>query len=257
MLGNRSLAFILRNAADASNWRALAAMWRRYPAARENALRYFTGRGDYPYAPEIRTPAGIVRPTLWSHHDLLTANEVFCREDYRAQADWRVVVDVGANIGLSTLYFLTEAPAARVVCFEPVPRNTERLRQNLAGREDRYELHEIALARESGTVEFGVEPYGRYGGIGVATQEQIMVPTLAIADALEAVLRIAGLIDLLKIDTEGTERDLIAAIPPEQLARIDAICFEDPGAGSAPVPGFHPTRAAGTLRLERSAGSAT
>jgi FkbM family methyltransferase len=251
MLGGRPPAFILRNAVMPANWRALFAMRRRYPAFVENARRYFTGSGEYPYMPEVRTPAGVVRPKLWSHHDLLTLNEVFCREDYRLCGAARTIVDVGANIGLSALYFLTHSPGARVICFEPVPRNAERLRVNLAGRDDAYELHEVALAAESGTVQFGVEPYGRYGGILLESASRITVTTLAIAEALDRVLADRERIDLLKIDTEGTERELVTAIPPAQLARIDAIFVEDTAGGPPPVAGFTARRTADVLRLER------
>ena len=76
-----------------------------------------------------------------------TVNEVFCRQDYGADASIRAVVDVGSNIGISALYFLTRSPDCRAWLYEPVPRNVERLRGNLAGYEDRYALREVGGRR--------------------------------------------------------------------------------------------------------------
>ena len=122
--------------------------------------RYFLGRGDYPYRCPVRTPAGIVAPTLYSSHDMFTVNEIFCREDYASGSGVRTVVDVGSNIGLSALYFLTRDPGCHCLLYEPVPRNVERLRLNLAGYEERYTLHEAAVAAAAGPGEL------RRGGHG-------------------------------------------------------------------------------------------
>src|SRR5262245_45844762 len=86
---------------------ALFNMARHYPRFFDNLYRYLTGNGSYPYRVEVRTPTGVVRPTLYSHHDLLTLNEIFCRNDYPASPEIRTVVDVGSNIGINALYFLS------------------------------------------------------------------------------------------------------------------------------------------------------
>jgi hypothetical protein len=47
---------------------------------------------------------GLVRIKLYSRHDLLTLNEVFFRRDYGSlDGIAPVVVDVGANIGITSL----------------------------------------------------------------------------------------------------------------------------------------------------------
>jgi hypothetical protein len=99
-------------------------MARSYPLSDlpANARRYLTARGEYPYVCRVRTPSGTIAPTLYSSHDILTVNEIFCRGDYRYGPDLRVAVDVGANIGISALYFLTRNSGARVYAFEPDPR---------------------------------------------------------------------------------------------------------------------------------------
>ena len=127
--------------------------------------RYVFGRGKYPERFRVRTPIGEQEVTAYSYHDLLTLVECFGKMDYRVPRDISFVVDVGANIGISALYFLSRNPDVRVRLYEPVAENAERLRRNLEGFEARYELLEQAVGMEHGTVEFAVEPTGRYGGV--------------------------------------------------------------------------------------------
>jgi FkbM family methyltransferase len=157
---------------------------------------------------------------------MLTVNEIFCREDYEVGPDVRTVVDIGSNIGVSALYFLTRNDAARVWLFEPNPRNLERLRRNLAGYEQRYALEEKAVADFAGTTEFGVEDTGRYGGIGQETGETISVESVHINDVLAKVLDETGAVDVLKLDTEGYELASVKAIDRQHLERIRVIYFE-------------------------------
>ena len=226
MLGGRPLSLVLAEARQPGNYRALARMVVLYPRWRENLGRYFLGRGRYPYRCEVRTPRGIVAPLLHSPDDMLTVNEVFCREDYRAGDGVGVVVDVGSNIGISVLYFLTRNARARVYAFEPVPANVARLRENLTGFEERYSLREAAVAERAGRVRFGIEPTGRYGGIDVRTERSIEVECLDVNDVLERVLAREGAIDVLKVDTEGAEVRTVRAIAGEHLRRIRAIHLE-------------------------------
>ena len=216
---------VAREVLSGSNYVALWRMWRLYPRFRENLGRYFLGRGEYPYDCQVRTPVGLEAPTLYSTHDMWTMNEVFCRQDYGADPGARVVVDIGSNIGISALFFLTSS-SCRCWLFEPVPRNVERLRRNLSAYEDRFELRPLAVAEASGRVEFGVEDSGRYGGIRVETGRSVEVACVGINNVLEEVLDLAPAVDILKIDTEGTELELLRAIRPELLRRVRTAYLE-------------------------------
>lgn len=249
MLGGRSLDLILRNVGRRENWVQLGRMRRVYPDFTDSLRRYFTGTGSYPHRQAVRVPGGVVEPTLHSSHDFVTVNEVFCRMDYRAPAGVRTVVDVGANIGITALYYLSLGPQVRVHCYEPVPRNVERLRENLAGYEDRYTLTEAAVWDRSGTVDFGLEHTGRYGGIGQASETTIAVPCLHIDEALRTALEHADRVDVLKVDTEGAEIATVAAIAPELLDRIGVIYFETEERPVLHAGRFRTTYAADTARM--------
>lgn len=256
MLGDRPLSLILAEIREPGNYRAVWGALRLYPRWRENVGRYFFARGRYPYRCEVRTPVGGVAPTLWSSHDMLTVNEVFCREDYRVGPEVRVVVDIGSNIGISALYFLTRNRSSRVWCYEPVPTNVSRLRMNLSGiSSERFSVSEVAVADRAGTVSFGVEPTGRYGGIGVETGETIAVSCIAINDILEEVLADEPTIDLLKIDTEGSEVATVAAIRPDLVRRIRVIALETPQPVALHAGHFASSFASQTQTLRRRGGA--
>jgi FkbM family methyltransferase len=126
-------------------------------------------------------------------------------------------VDIGANIGLASLYFLTRNPRSKVISYEPNPVNTQRLRETLKGLEARYELREVAMSLRAGTARFYVEDSGRYGKID--PRGQLEVEAVGIDHELRAIVAREGEIDVVKIDTEGTEPDLVAALPRDGTVR--------------------------------------
>jgi FkbM family methyltransferase len=256
VLGGRPLSRVAKEIAAPRNYFALARIARNCPDFLEVARRYLLGGGTYPYPCRVRTPLGIVRPTLYSHHDVWTVVEIFCREDYRAPASTRVVVDLGSNIGISALYFLTRNPASRCHLYEPDPRNVARLRENLGPYSNRWQLHEAAVGPNGGMVAFGRESTGRYGAVGADTSDSIDVLCLEINGVLEEVLANEPEIDLLKIDTEGLEEPTVAAIRPEILDRIATIYFESERPARLHEDRFAFSFANETVRLTRRAGGA-
>jgi FkbM family methyltransferase len=70
----------------------------------------------------------------------------------RVLCDSGVVVDIGANIGNHTLYFLNELKARKVFAFEPLPECFYVLKKNVEinDAEDRTELHQVGLSDKKG-----------------------------------------------------------------------------------------------------------
>lgn len=253
ILGGRPAGFVARNIAQPRNYVALANMLRRFPRPLDAGARYFTGRGTYPARVAVRTPSGTLRPTLWSAHDMVTLNEMFCREDYRIAGPPRLAVDIGSNIGLSALYFLSRGPGARCHLYEPVARNVERLRENLRGYEDRFEIQQAAVADFAGEAPFRLEETGRYGGLGGSLPEMTTVPVIHIDTALERALEVADTISVLKIDVEGDEGRLLAGARPDLLARVELIYAEAFEIEIAVPDGFQASEDCDTMRMHNIA----
>ncbi len=226
MVGGRSLHTLLGAPLQARHWVALANMLRVYSRPFDAMARYLLRRGTYPTTVHLKTPLGPVGLTLYSHHDLLTANESFCRLDYPADAHDRVVVDFGSNIGISAAWFLTRGPETFTHLFEPLPVNVTRLRRNLSPFDGRFAVAEIAVGVENATVDFGVEPSGRYGGIGVRSGRSVPVACRDANEVLREILATHRRIDVLKIDIESMERELVQRMPTDVRERIEKIYVE-------------------------------
>ena len=231
-VGGRPVSRIVRAPFVGRHWRALVGMTTAYPPLRlpDVVRRYLAAAGGYPYRCEIRTPVGHVRPLLDTPDDLVTVNEIFARRDYEASRTLAVAVDIGANIGLATLYFLTRNSSSRVYCFEPDPKNVVRIGRTLDDSRfsGRYELQAVAVADADGEATFYTESTGRYGGLrpGWRSQTTITVPTRDFDSILGEILAREPKIDVLKIDTEGTEEELVRSIRRDHLQRIDRIYYE-------------------------------
>ena len=198
-------------------------------------IRYVFEVGNYPEKFFVRTPLGLQSMTAFSHHDLITIIECFGKLDYKAPKSFSVVIDFGSNIGISALYFLTRNEGVKVYLFEPVPRNIERLKQNLKGFDERYELRECAVGIEDGCLDFACDDTGRYGGLikGGAVHffqwdpKKIMTVNVVSANkVLDEILSRHKCADILKIDVEGYENKILNSITSEVLSRIDRIYAE-------------------------------
>lgn len=211
-VGNRSKLAVARVPIQRGHYRALPNMARLYPRWGENLVRLLTGRGKYPYRCAIRTPLGVVAPMLYSSQDISMVTKIFCRQDHAGGSDLSAAVDLGSNIGISGLYFLTRNRTSRCYLFEPHPRNVQRLHGNLDAFQGRFALDACAIGEQAGTVELG-------------GAETIHVRCREINEVLASVLELEPVIDILKIDMEGSEVGLVQRIAPDILDRIGRIYF--------------------------------
>jgi FkbM family methyltransferase len=245
-IGNRSLSAALGALFQPRHHVAARNMLRAYRNPADAFARYLLGRGSYPAVITLNTPAGALALTIHSYDDILTVNEIFCRLDYPAAIEDRIVVDFGSNIGLSAAFFLSRNPDAFVYLYEPLPANIGRLRENLKRFESRYALHEVAVGREDGVVEFGWEATGRYGGVGVKTGSYVSVACRDSNKILAEAIDRHGRIDVLKIDIEGLEREVTQQIPVEIARRIRRLYVEHDFA-SNPLAETHSYRQYGAV----------
>lgn len=126
-----------------------------------------------------------------------------------------VFVDVGANVGLYTLFARAEAQRAgaafAAVCIEADPEMAARLRFNIAasGAESEVRIFNCAASDKEGDLRFDVNLASR-GLSRVASDGSSVVP----AKALAQIFAESGLqkINALKIDIEGHEAPALSAL---------------------------------------------
>jgi FkbM family methyltransferase len=122
-----------------------------------------------------------------------------------------VFVDIGANIGIYTLWASRlVGPAGRVVALEPHPRTYAKLRFNVLSNEaGNIVLLNVAAAGEEGTTLLRFDGGGNIGGASLLpSREGMPEVTVPIATRpLKSLLEKAGMArpDVVKIDVEGFE----------------------------------------------------
>ena len=141
------------------------------------------------------------------------------------------IVDAGANVGLTTLYFSSLFPGARILALEPEPANHEALRRLV----EENGLSEVRALRQALWTETTLlEPDWSFRG--GQTWSFAVRPAAAAGEGAIPATTLAALldaegwdrVDLLKIDVEGAEAVLLR--DPATLAvirdRVDALCVE-------------------------------
>lgn len=169
-------------------------------------------------------------------YDTQRARMILCDEsEYRlperiGHRSPEVIFDIGANIGMTTLYFAAMFPKARIVCFEPLPENLALLEQNVAPLGDRVTIIPKGLGKCEGsfTYQMSDDPAnfggGTFHGVSCDRSRTIELPVTTISrvcDQLEI-----HQVDLIKIDTEGAEWSILDSTPTWLLERCHTIIGE-------------------------------
>ncbi|MEV1143005.1 FkbM family methyltransferase [Micromonospora sp. NPDC049799] len=175
------------------------------------------------------------------------------------------VLDVGANIGMFSLFVHAVCPDATIHAFEPVPSVADALRRNVAEFGVPATVHEVGLSRTTGEVSFTYYPgYSMMSGHSAYADPDAEVAVIkrflanerdAGADARDVLLdrvdellaeRFAGReltvpvrplsavldevapqrIDLLKIDVQRAEADVLAGLEDRHWPLVAQVAME-------------------------------
>jgi FkbM family methyltransferase len=161
--------------------------------------------------------------------DLKTFWQIFLRKVYRVEASDRIILDIGANVGLFSLYAARVAPAARIFAVEPFPATFNRLREFV--QEHRL-TERITCLNHAVTGEGGVR-FMRDDSVpsqqrALAAAGEPASGTPVASKTLAQLLREHSLnrVDLLKMDIEGGEYEVLLSTPPEVLRVVRRIAVE-------------------------------
>lgn len=178
-------------------------------------------------------------PILMRTHtsDREVLGQVFIQREYEPIELYqpKMILDLGANVGYSSAFFLSRYPTASVLAVEPDPSNYAVCCHNLAPFGQRARVIQGAawpectkLALEKGTYRDGRE---------WSTQVRMATETSADSAEIDAydVPTLIGLchaseIDLLKIDIERSELELFSRNTESWLPRVRNLCIELHGA---------------------------
>jgi FkbM family methyltransferase len=206
-------------------------------------------------------PIGNVRLRVRANDgaDAFIHSEVFEHEYYALPLATppATILDLGANVGMTAVYFSRVFPDAALACVEPVPDNLRLLKKNLElnGVEAAVFAAAVDVADGRTVMELDLRDYGHRispaptrGEAGRIEVAAVSVPTLRQQLGWDR-------IGLLKIDIEGHEAALLSD-GCDWLACVDALCIECHGEyGETDLDrlahrfGFGPPRTAGGIWL--------
>ena len=135
-----------------------------------------------------------------------------------------IIIDLGANIGVSSLFFSMNWPSATIHSVEPDPENFKRL-QRTASVQKNMILHNAAVWPEATTIPFyrnrrrgsssSIYPEG-------SDIEKIEIRTITLSQLLEQTG--SNKVSLVKFDIEGAEEKLFSGF--DEFQRIERLAGE-------------------------------
>ena len=166
--------------------------------------------------------------------DIRVFKQIFVDNEYDSLNLPKVVdtiVDLGANIGLSALFFMKKYPDARIIAVEPDAVNFEIMKRNLEDYSSHVTLLNAAIWPSDGEVSL-VEHDESNEGLGAwgyrtetltegaeGSVSAISIPTLMKQSSI-------NYIDILKVDIEGAEYELFEKGYESWLDKVGLIIIE-------------------------------
>jgi FkbM family methyltransferase len=213
---------VLRCARETTQWASMSSAYLGF------------SRLAYPFVLRLRSGEQI---NIEEVTDLKAFWQIFLRRIYRVRFSDRVILDLGANIGIFTLYAARCSPQAEIFAFEPFPSTYRRLLATVRHHnlDSRVNCFNSAVTGTEGVrlmPDASVPSQRR----AVASPGSAVAHGTAVAGkTLEALLEENRLlkVDLMKMDIEGSEYEVLLSTSQKILSRISRIALEYHG-DSAP-----------------------
>jgi FkbM family methyltransferase len=163
--------------------------------------------------------------------DEYVLSQIFIGDEYaplRDIPDPHLIMDLGANVGFSSAYFLSCFPLARVIAVEPDASNACACRANLRAFGDRAQVLQGAAWSQCTTLAFTAPPVRGHEWIyRVMTAPDRSAASVQAWD-IPTLMAMANInwIDLLKIDIEGAELELFDSTNLPWLPKVRNLCIE-------------------------------
>lgn len=193
-------------------------------------------------AAQLHMPDGIIRSFehRGSQADLGVFEQIFVAQDYSlgrlrrgrelvqryeailSEGKTPIIIDAGANIGASVVYWAIHFPKAQIIGIEPDKANFALLRQNTQGLN--VVLHEAAIGSIEGSASLHDPGEGEWG-YRTARNDAGNLPIISMNGLLESGVAGNGAPFIAKIDIEGAEADLFAA-NTDWVQKFDLLIIE-------------------------------
>ena len=172
----------------------------------------------------IRFENGVYQVFLRQILDIHVLREMFVDEQYRIDHSETVknVLDIGANVGFSLIYFAHKFPNARIIAVEPHPGCQEQLLAHARQFGERVIVVPKALSNAGGSVTFYLNQEHWSASIYKRRDsKEVTVETISLRVLLD--MFHGQSVDVMKCDIEGAEFE---AVLPEDLNSVRILIAE-------------------------------
>jgi FkbM family methyltransferase len=137
----------------------------------------------------------------------------------------KTIIDLGSNIGFSVLHFKAKFPDAHIIAVEPEKHNYDQLVKNVKGYND-IDCLQNAIWHTKKNLGIFDSGLGEYGFRVVEGNQKLVGSVDAITMDDIVTMYNLQIIDILKIDIEGAEKDLFTYNYENWLPKVRCIVIE-------------------------------
>ncbi|NTW15888.1 MAG: FkbM family methyltransferase [Syntrophaceae bacterium] len=188
-----------------------------------NSIVYLkVDRQDCMYPFRLRIPSS----------DVITYRQIFINQEYdfAVEAQPKVIVDAGANIGLASIYFANKYLEAKIIAIEPEQSNFELLKENVAPYPNIFPIQAALWNKreEINLIDLGLGKWGfmtemKHPSESLFDNACHKVTAITIDNIMEDFD--LKKINILKVDIEGAEREVFSDTR-SWLNKVDSIIIE-------------------------------
>jgi FkbM family methyltransferase len=172
-----------------------------------------------------------------STSDMTLIYEILLQSKYKSEYFFpdelnpKIIFDIGGNIGITAIYLSSKFPDAIIYTFEPLTENFEILKKNIQHYQN-IKAFNVGLGAKNGSFKvFLSNDSENFGGVslypdpvGNVAESYVLCEVNNINDIVKK--HNIGIIDLIKIDTEGAEYDILLSLEEKTLRNVSWITGE-------------------------------
>lgn len=177
----------------------------------------------------LETRSGLKIKIRTNSTDIMAFTHVWLIEEYSNPGfdlhEYDTIIDIGAHIGLFTLFASQFCKNGKIYCFEPVKENYDLLLSNIAlNNLSNVSAFNVAVADKISTVKIFLNNDESGHSMFEQDSNSIEVQSTTLKNIFDE--NNISTCNFIKMDCEGAEYDIIGSLPQEYFIKIQKLIIE-------------------------------